>query len=228
MELWGTAISAGLSGIMGMLGGNAKADQMAAQEAAGVYKNTLSIARTRMMNEYKQRAYRRQVDRVRQQMVENFKAANSSWQTEQARLQEQFLGFSDKRQALIKQLMQAEGYAAATETYGRSADRAIALATAAQFGNSEARLALTEQSAIKQSARNMGKIGGQAYAADVRAHGSILEGPIPEMAETTYQGSGFNYGLNSALSISQGLISGAQMGLQIDQSFAGVKAPSGG
>jgi len=52
MELWGTAISAGLSGIMGMLGGNAKADQMAAQEAAGVYKNTLSIARTRMMNVY--------------------------------------------------------------------------------------------------------------------------------------------------------------------------------
>ena len=31
MELWGTAISAGLSGIMGMLGGSAKADQMAAQ-----------------------------------------------------------------------------------------------------------------------------------------------------------------------------------------------------
>ena len=215
-----TLISAGLQGIMGAFSANAKADQMAAQEAAGVYKNTLSIARTRMMNEYRQRAYQRQVDRVRQQMVENFKAANSSWQTEQARLQEQFLGFSDKRQALIKQLMQAEGYAAATETYGRSADRAIALATAAQFGNSEARLALTEQSAIKQSARNMAKIGGQAYAADVRAHGSILEGPIPEMAQTTYQGSGFNYGLNSALSIGQGLISGAKMGLEIDKSFA--------
>ena len=216
MKLWGTAISAGLSGIMGMLGGNAKADQMAAQEAAGVYKNQLSIARTRMMNEYKQRAHQRQVDRVREQMVENFKAANSSWQTEQARLQEQFLGFSDKRQALIKQLMQAEGYAAATETYGRSADRAIALATAAQFGNSEARLALTEQNAIKQSARNMGKIGGQAYASDMRAYGSIIEGPIPEMAETTYQGNGFNYGLNAALTIGSGIIEGAKFGAGID------------
>jgi hypothetical protein len=87
---------------------------------------------------------------------------------------------------------------------------------------------LTEKSAIKQSARNMGKIGGQAYSADMQAYGSVIEGPIPEMAETTYQGNGFNYGLNSALSIGQGLISGAQMGLQIDQSFAGVKAPSGG
>ena len=219
----GTAmlISAGLQGIMGAFSANAKADQMAAQEAAGVYKNQLSIARTRIMNEYKQRAYQRQVDRVREQMVENFKAANSSWQTEQARLQEQFLGFSDKRQALIKQLMQAEGYAAATETYGRSADRAIALATAAQFGNSEARLALTEQSAIKQSARNMGKIGGQAYAADVRAHGSILEGPIPEMAQTAYQGSGFNHGLNAALAIGGGILAGAQAGAQIDKAYKG-------
>ena len=116
--------------------------------------------------------------------------------------------------------MQAEGYAAATENYGRSADSAIALATAAQFGNSEARLALTEQSALKQSARNMNKIAGQAYSADMQAYGTVLEAPIPEMAATAYQGSGFNYGLNSALSIGQGLISGAQMGLQIDKSFA--------
>lgn len=209
-------ISAGLQGIMGAFSANAKADQMAAQQAAGVYKNTLSIARTRMMNEYRQRAYQRQVDRVRDQMVENFKAANSSWQTEQARLQEQFLGFSDQRQALIKQLMQAEGYAAATETYGRSADRAVALATAAQFGNSEARLALSEQSALKQSARNMSKIGQQAYAADMQAFGTVVEGPIPEMAETAYQGGGFNYGLNSALAIGSGVIEGAKFGYQID------------
>lgn len=209
-------ISAGLQGLFGAFSANAKADQIAAQQAAGIYSNTLSIARTQMMNEYRQRAYQRQVDRVRDQMVENFKAANSAWQTEQARLQEQFLGFSDQRQALIKQLMQAEGYAAATETYGRSADRAIALATEAQFGNSEARLALSEQSAIKQSARNMSKIGQQAYAADMQAFGTVVEGPIPEMAETAYQGGGFNYGLNSALAIGSGVIEGAKFGYQID------------
>ena len=115
--------------------------------------------------------------------------------------------------------MKAEGYAAATETYGRSADRAIALATAAEFGNSEARLALTEQSALRQSARNMSKIGGQAYQADMTAYGSIIEGPVPEMAETVYQGGGYNYGLNSALSIGSGIISGAATGLQIDKGF---------
>ena len=96
-----TLVFAGLSGLMGMGQSMAKSSQIAAQEAAGVYKNQLSIARTRMMNQYRQRAHERQVARVREQMVENFKAANSSWQTEQARLQEQFLGFSDKRQALI-------------------------------------------------------------------------------------------------------------------------------
>ena len=216
---WGLPISAGLGLISGIGKANAQADQMAAQNAAGVYKNALSIARTRMMNEYKQRAYQRQVDRVREQMTENFKAANASWQTEQARLQEQFLGFSDQRQTLIKQLMKAEGYAAATESYGRSADRAIAIATAAEFGNSEARLALTEQSAIRQSTRNLGKIGGQAYQADMRAYGSIIEGPIPEMAETTYQGNGFNYGLNSALTIGSSLVEGAKTGAALDKAY---------
>lgn len=219
MELWGTAISAGLSGIMGAMGASAESQAAIAKEASTQYSNTLSIAKTRMMNQMRERAHQRKVDRVREQMLENFKAANSSWQTEQARLQEQFLGFSDQRQALIKQLMQAQGYAAATESYGRSADRAIALGTEAQFGNSEARLALSEQSALKQSARNMSKIAGQAYAADVQAHGTILEGPIPEMAETTYQGSGFNSGLNTALKVGQGLISGAKFGFGIDKHY---------
>lgn len=215
----GLITMAGLQGIAGLGKGYAQSNQIAAQEAAGVYKNTLSIARTRMMNEYRDRAYRRKVERVRQQMTENFKAANASWQTEQARLQEQFLGFSDQRQTLLKQLMAAEGYAAATESYGRSADRAIALATAAQFGNSEARLALTEQSALRQHTRNMGKIGGQAYQADMQAYGTVIEGPIPEMAQTAYQGSGFNHGLNMALSIGGGLLAGAKAGAQIDAAY---------
>lgn len=212
----GTLVFGGLQGLMGFAQGSAQNAQMAAQQAAGVYQNTLSIAQTELMNEYRQQAYMDQVARVREQMEENFKAANSSWQTEQSRLQEQFLGFSDQRQALIKQLMQAEGYAAATETYGRSADRAIALATAAQYGYSEARLALTEQSAVKQSAQNMSKIAGQAYAADMQAYGTILNAPIPEMAQTTYQGTGYNAGLNTALSIGGGLISGAQFGAGLD------------
>ena len=215
----GLPIMMGLQGIMGLGQGLAKSSQVAAQEAAGAYKNTLSIARTRTMNAYRERAHLRQVDRVRQQMTENFKAANASWQTEQARLQEQFLGFSDQRQTLLKQLMKAEGYAAATETYGRSADRAIALATAAEFGNSEARLALTEQSAMRQSTRNMNKIGGQAYQADMQAYGTIVEGPIPEMAQTAYQGSGFNHGLNMALSIGGGLLAGAKAGAQMDAAY---------
>jgi len=220
MELWGTAISAGVGAITGALGASAESQQMIAKAASMQYSNTLSIAKTRIMNQMRERAHQRKVDRVKEQMVENFKAANSSWQTEQARMQETFLGFSDQRQALIKQLMKAQGYAAATESYGRSADRAIALATAAEFGHSEARLALTEESVLKQGARNMSKIGAQAYAADVAAHGTILEGPIPEMAQTTYGGTGFNHGLNSALKIGQGLIQGAKFGYEVDQMFA--------
>jgi len=90
------------------------------------------------------------------------------------------------------------------------------LATAAQYGYSEARLALTEQSAVKQSAQNMSKIAGEAYAADMQAYGTILNAPIPEMAQTTYQGTGYNAGLNTALSIGGGVVSGAQFGASLD------------
>ena len=215
----GLPIMAGLGLISGIGQSFAQSNQAAAQQAAGIYKNTLSIAQTELMNAYKQQAYQAQVDRVRKQMTENFKAANASWQTEQARLEEQFLGFSDQRQTLLKQLMKAEGYGAATESYGRSADRAIALATAAEYGNSEARLALTEQSAVRQSARNMAKIAGQAYAADMQAYGTILEAPIPEMAQTAYQGSGFNHGLNAMLTIGGAAMSAAQLGVQMDAEY---------
>jgi len=39
------------------------------------------------------------------------------------------------------------------------------------------------------------------------------------MAQTAYQGSGFNHGLNAALAIGGGLLSGAQAGAQIDKAY---------
>ena len=53
----------------------------------------------------------------------------------------------------------------------------------------------------------------------MRAYGSIVEGPIPEMAQTAYQGSGFNHGLNMALSIGGGILAGAKAGAQMDAAY---------
>ena len=72
-----TLVFAGLQGLMGMGQAMSKSSQIAAQEAAGVYKNQLSIARTRMMNQYRQRAHERHDARVREHMVENLKTATS-------------------------------------------------------------------------------------------------------------------------------------------------------
>ena len=102
-------LSAGL-GIMSMAGSIMGAQSKAAQQAASLeYSNTLNRHKTNLINKYRQQAYERRVDRVRDQLKENFSAANASWQTEQARFIEQMLGFSFQQADMTKQLLQAEG-----------------------------------------------------------------------------------------------------------------------
>ena len=104
---------------------------------------------------------------------------------------------------MTKQLLQAEGYAAATETYGKSSDRAIALETLGDYGRNNARFLETVASAHRQSGRNMAQISGQFQQADTQAMGTIYEAPMPEMHVGKYQYK--NGGLNSALTIMNGL-----------------------
>jgi len=55
----------------------------------------------------------------------------------------------------------------------------------------------------------MARIAGQNMAADMSAYGSILEGPIPEMAVQEYIPPAPQMsGLNMALTIGQGIMSG--------------------
>ena len=69
------------------------------------------------MNAYRKRAYERTVKRVKEQFNENYAAANASFQTEQAKFAEQMMAFAYQKEGLMQQLQQAEGYAAATETW---------------------------------------------------------------------------------------------------------------
>lgn len=210
-------LSAGL-GIMSMAGSIMGAQSKAAQQAASLeYSNTLNRHKTNLINKYRQQAYERRVDRVRDQLKENFSAANASWQTEQARFIEQMLGFSFQQADMTKQLLQAEGYAAATETYGKSADRAIALETLGDYGRNNARFLETVASAHRQSGRNMAQISGQFQQADTQAMGTIYEAPMPEMHVAKYQPK--NGGLNSALTIMNGLSAGLNTAFQADKMF---------
>ncbi len=217
-------LSAGL-GIMSMAGSIMGAQSKAAQQAASLeYSNTLNRHKTNLINKYRQQAYERRVDRVRDQLKENFSAANASWQTEQARFIEQMLGFSFQQADMTKQLLQAEGYAAATETYGKSSDRAIALETLGDYGRNNARFLETVASAHRQSGRNMAQISGQFQQADTQAMGTIYEAPMPEMHVGKYQPKGG--GLNSALTIMNGLSAGLNTAFQADKMFDFSKPPS--
>jgi hypothetical protein len=210
-------LSAGL-GIMSMAGSIMGSNSKAAQQAASLeYSNTLNRHKTDLINKYRQRAHERRVDRVRDQLKENFSAANASWQTEQARFTEQMLGFSFQQADMTKQLLQAEGYAAATETYGRSADRAIALQTLGDYGRSNARFLESVASAARQSGRNMAQISGQMQQADMNAIGTVYEAPMMEMHVAKYQPK--SNGLNSALTIMNGLSAGLNTAFQADKMF---------
>ena len=217
-------LSAGL-GIMNMAGSIMGAQSQAAQQAAALeYSNTLNRHKTDIINRYRQRAYEKRVDRVRDQLQENFSAANASWQTEQARFMEQMLGFSFQRADMTKQLLQAEGYSAATETYGKSAERAAALETLGDYGRSNARFLQTVASAARQSERNMAQISGQAEQADLQAIGTVYEAPIPEMHVAKYQPK--SGGLNTALTIMNGLSAGLNTAFTADKLFDFSKPPA--
>ena len=210
-------ISAGIgivSGIASIFGGGGQAAQTA-------YQNTLSIQKTKIMNAYRKRAYERTVKRVKEQFNENYAAANASFQTEQAKFAEQMQAFAYQKEGLMQQLQQAEGYAAATETYGRSAERAKAIQTLGDYGRSEARYAQSVSSAQRQYGRNLGGISGQLEQANQAAIAPILDGaPIPEIAAKQYEAPGGFF--NTAMKI----MGGVQTGLSAYKNFDSVFNPN--
>ena len=199
------------SGVASMFGGGGQA-------AATAYQNTLSIEKTKIMNDYRKRAYERTVKRVKEQFNENYAAANASFQTEQAKFAEQMMSFAFQKEGLMQQLQQAEGYAAATESYGKSADRAKAIQTIGDYGRSEVKYAESVSSAQRQYGRNVSGISGALNQANVATTAPILDGaPMPEMAAKQYQAPGGFF--NTAMKIMGGVQTGLSMYKQADMAF---------
>ncbi len=199
------------SGVASMFGGGGQA-------AATAYQNTLSQEKTKIMNAYRKRAYERTVKRVKEQFNENYAAANASFQTEQAKFAEQMMSFAFQKEGLMQQLQQAEGYAAATESYGKSADRAKAIQTIGDYGRSEVKYAESVSSAQRQYGRNVSGISGALNQANVSTTAPILDGaPMPEMAAKQYQAPGGFF--NTAMKIMGGVQTGLSMYKQADMAF---------
>jgi hypothetical protein len=197
-----------MSGISSMLGNNQ-------QKAAQAYQNTLSIERTRISNAYKQRAFGRATDATKEQIGENLNAFSRATAQERARFNEQLYGFSTQRQSAIKDLIQTQGMANASERYGRSAGRMKSIEIMGNYGRNQRIFTDSVASAGRQYGRNQDAYARSRYEADRGAVAQLSaagESYLPEMAQTSYQGGGG--GLNSALSILGGGLSGFAGGIK--------------
>jgi hypothetical protein len=205
------------SGVASMFGGKDNSAQIGAQ----AYQNTLSRRKTEIMNAYRARAYERTVEQVYKQFDENYAAANASFQTEQAKFAEQMMAFAFQKEGLLRQLDEAEGYAAATESYGKSADRAKAIKTLGDYGRNNAKFVESIASAQRQYGRNLGGISGALKQANVTTSQPLIDGaPIPEMAARGYNAPISRGGFfNTAMKIMGGIQTGLGAYQQADMAF---------
>lgn len=174
------------------------------------------------MNDAKKRQYDRQVTRAGQQIKENFAAANASFQVDQAKFHEQMMAFAFAKEGMLNQLMKTEGYGAASESYGKSADRARAINIAGEYGRNKVRFDETVASSQRQYGRDLGGIMSSLNQANVQAT-AFMEGggPMPVMAQQQYRTRGGNAFLQIGTALSQGL----STAFQADKMFDFSKPP---
>ena len=219
------AIAAALgiaSGVASIFGGGDNSAAIGAQ----AYQNTLSRRKTEIMNDYRARAYERTVQQVYKQFDENYAAANASFQTEQAKFAEQMMSFAFQKEGLLRQLDEAEGYAAATESYGKSADRARAIKTLGDYGRNNAKFVESVASAQRQYGRNLGGISRALEQANLATSQPIIGGaPIREMEARGYNAPISSGGFfNTAMKI----MGGIQTGLSTYSQASSVFGTGGG
>lgn len=172
---------------MGIAGAFGEQQKHLDQVKQGTFSNMLSRRKTQMMNEYRQRAYGRQIDFAKMQQEFNADAASRAYVSEQIRFNEQMAEFAFNNVNFQKNLTEQMGRAAAGERYGKSAQRIAAVESLGQYGRNQAILAKSLASAARQSEANLAQASRQHFQADYQVYGSIMEGPLMEMAEPMYQ-----------------------------------------
>jgi len=201
-------------GIAGAFGEQQKHKQQVYQSA---FSNFMSRHKTEMMNQYRQQAYQTQLNFAKQQFQFNAEAADRAYITEQARFNEQVAQFAFNKLNMQQELANEQGKVAASEQYGRSAQRLAQVEVLGQFGRNQSILAESLASAARQSMRNMEQVGREHKSADLQVYGSVMNPPMMEIAEPLYQPGA---GPNMALSIG-----GAALGAT-SSFFAGSKTYS--
>lgn len=170
-------------GLGKMLLGNQIDTQAAYNQAYNItYQNELNKARVEAQNKQIAAQFTARLDYVKNQIENNFIAADSSWVAEQMRLNDINDRAAYQSQAMEKMLSQALGSSAAREVYGKSARRGALLSTLGNYGRTKAQQAhqlLNEQTA---SQKRMQQTEQQYQAANKQALAQVSVLPAFAMA----------------------------------------------
>ena len=149
----GTAFAVASFGldVAGMFLGDTSGDQ-AYQEA---YQKEMERFQMEDRNRQREEMFQAQLAMVEGQLENNSVAAWDAWSSEQIRLNEVYGKAAFTSQALLKQLLEARGVAAAGERYGKSARRVADVATLGAYGRSRAQLTKQLQSERQATVRSM-------------------------------------------------------------------------
>jgi len=139
--LIGEALALGQAGlgITKMFMGDAAQTQAAYNQAyQTTYNNAINQFRVEQQNKAAAEQFTAKLDFIKNQVENNFLAAQSSWTAEQMRLNEVYDAAAYRSQAMQKMLAEAMGTSAAREVYGKSAKRGALIGALGAYGRTRA------------------------------------------------------------------------------------------
>jgi hypothetical protein len=215
-------------GLTKMFMGDAAREQSIYNEAYKTsYQNSINQFQVEQENKAKAAQYGAKLDYVKQQVENNFLAAQSSWTAEQMRLNEVYDAAAYRSQSMQKMLAQSMGTAAAREVYGKSARRGALVSTLGAYGRTRAQQVdqlISEQTAAKmrmkdteQQMKAQNKLA-IAQTAVLPMAATFSPTPLPGIS-----GGGFGQSLMQLAEIGMGAAATGLSMTPANSSFFGIK-----
>ena len=185
--------------------------EKAYQEA---YQKQMDTMQMEFRNQQREQMFQAQLAMVENQLENNVLSAWDAWSSEQIRLNEVHDKAAFTSQALLKQLVETRGAAAAGERYGKSAGRVANVSTLGAYGRSRAQLTKQLQSERSATMRSMKMTYRSLEMANQRALAKLAAPTMevaPQPAYTDYTTSG----LKQALQIGQSALTAVKKGYEL-------------
>jgi len=122
------------------MGNKAQEQQIYNEAYKTTFNNAINEYRTEQQNKATAEAFGAKIDFVKNQIENNYLAAEASWVAEQMRLNEIYDTAAYKSESMRKMLVESMGANAAREVYGKSARRGALVSTLGAYGRSRAQL----------------------------------------------------------------------------------------